>query len=156
VELFDYSVITASADEAVIGLVEIGRGGEFGPGNVSERVEVEAVDPFGGKPTDEGDHQEQENGAGRSFETQHGGSNEASGVAIMGRGRKSGTGLYLVLTLSKLRKMQAGGFCALSYQEGRRWEGNKKNKKLLHSGGAGALAEAATDMHLSRPFYHSS
>jgi hypothetical protein len=73
VELFDYSVITAPADEAVIGLVEIGRGGEFGPGNVGERVEVEVVDPFGGKPADEGDHQEQENSTGMSFETQHGG-----------------------------------------------------------------------------------
>lgn len=47
-ELFDYSVITASADEAVIGLVEIGRGGEFGPGNVGERVEIEVVDPSRG------------------------------------------------------------------------------------------------------------
>ena len=73
-----------------------------------------------------------------SFETQHGCGNERRVVvAIMGRGRESGTGLYLVLTLSKLRKMQAGGFCVLSYQkEGRRGEGNnkknKKNKKLLH------------------------
>jgi hypothetical protein len=59
VELFDYSVITASADEAVICLVEISRGGEFGPRNVGERVEVEVVDPFRGQPADEGDHQEQ-------------------------------------------------------------------------------------------------
>jgi hypothetical protein len=57
VELFDYSVITASADEAVIGLVEIGRGGKFGPGNMGERVEVEVVDPFRGQPADKGDHQ---------------------------------------------------------------------------------------------------
>lgn len=75
-ELFDYPVITASADEAVIGLVEIGRGSEFGPWNVGERVEVEVIDPFGGKPADEGDRQEQENGAGMSFEAQHSGGNE--------------------------------------------------------------------------------
>jgi hypothetical protein len=53
VELFDYSVITTAADEAVICLVEIGRGGEFGPGNMGERVDVEVVDPFAGKPADE-------------------------------------------------------------------------------------------------------
>jgi hypothetical protein len=52
-----------------------------------------------------------------SFETQHGGGNERRVlVAIMGRVRESGTKLYLVLTMSKVRKIQARGFCALSYQ----------------------------------------